>query len=197
MTRFEGSQQESLTVASKDTSRGIPLISGRTWNIQLSGVELSAARWSTETARCGESVAMTTRVGGSASDGAAVVFRIFEKDSDGQDDFVAEVPGTLAQGEATAHWTYRYIDDKDDPGSQDSQPEYYFICQLAGAEARSGLLEFRDIVEIECLDLFGNPRADAPYTLLLPNGDRRSGTLDAAGRAKVEDVPPGRYRLLV
>ena len=46
-------------------------------------------------------------------------------------------------------------------------------------------------IEIELVDEDGVPVAREPYTLNLPDGDIRSGTLDSRGRARVEDIDPG------
>lgn len=51
-------------------------------------------------------------------------------------------------------------------------------------------------IEFEVYDAFGNPYADAPFELHLPNGDVEEGKLDANGYVKVDDVYPG-YSLLV
>ena len=59
-------------------------------------------------------------------------------------------------------------------------------------EAKSNLLYFRDHVEITLVDPDGTPFPDEPYTLELPDGSLREGTLDEEGKATERDVPPGR-----
>lgn len=46
-------------------------------------------------------------------------------------------------------------------------------------------------VEIEMLDEAGQPRAGVRYVLTTPNGQRREGTLDQRGRARIEHIVPG------
>ena len=53
------------------------------------------------------------------------------------------------------------------------------------------LLGFKDWIELECEDPFGEPAADAEFTLTLADGSERKGTLDGDGKAIVRDLPPG------
>lgn len=46
-------------------------------------------------------------------------------------------------------------------------------------------------IEIVLRDEDGVPVANEPYRLTLPNGERRSGTLDARGFARVDGIDPG------
>ncbi|WP_417698152.1 hypothetical protein [Pseudomonas sp.] len=46
-------------------------------------------------------------------------------------------------------------------------------------------------VEIELLDMQGQPVSGEPYVIVLPNGTQRSGVLDELGRARAEGVDPG------
>lgn len=46
-------------------------------------------------------------------------------------------------------------------------------------------------VEIVLLDEEGVPVADEKYSIQLPDGSTREGTLDAEGKARVEEIEPG------
>ncbi|SDY04333.1 hypothetical protein SAMN03159474_04470 [Pseudomonas sp. NFACC08-1] len=46
-------------------------------------------------------------------------------------------------------------------------------------------------VEIELLDMQGQPVAGESYVIALPNGTQHSGVLDAFGRARVDGLDPG------
>lgn len=63
-------------------------------------------------------------------------------------------------------------------------------------KASSGPLVYRDWIELELIDAQGRPLAGAPYRLLLANGAVRTGTSDAQGMIREDDVPPGDHRLL-
>ena len=46
-------------------------------------------------------------------------------------------------------------------------------------------------IEIELLDQKGVPVPGERYTIRLPDGSTRSGSLDSSGRARVDDIDPG------
>jgi hypothetical protein len=64
-----------------------------------------------------------------------------------------------------------------------------------GLEQQSGLLTFKDYLEIELADEYGNRSADEKYKVILPDGSKKEGTLDENGYAKIEDIPPGRVSI--
>jgi hypothetical protein len=66
---------------------------------------------------------------------------------------------------------------------------------VGGLHAESSLLQFQDWIEIRARDAFRTPVADASYTLHLPDGTQREGTLDSDGLAREEDLPPGPLRV--
>ena len=92
-------------------------------------------------------------------------------------------------------WEYQYIEEPEDSPKEGnfesySSPEYYFEVIVGDQKARSGLLEYKDYVEIELKDEHGDPVANEEYILYLNNGEIRKGKLDANGYKKEEDVPP-------
>ena len=46
-------------------------------------------------------------------------------------------------------------------------------------------------MEIELVDENFQPLAGEPYEIVLPDGKRKRGTLDAAGKARFVDIDPG------
>ena len=76
-----------------------------------------------------------------------------------------------------------------------STPWYYFVVETAGIKQRSGLLKYKDWIELELRDEEGNTIGGAEYEVYLPNGQIRRGKLDQNGYAKVENIPPGKVRV--
>ena len=72
-----------------------------------------------------------------------------------------------------------------------STPQYYFEILVGRCKARSGLLDYKDWIEIELKDEEDNPIADEEYILYLSNGEVRKGKLDGNGYKKEEKIPPG------
>ena len=62
---------------------------------------------------------------------------------------------------------------------------------------RSGLLHYKDWVELEIKGADDNPLANKKFKLFLPNGEVREGTLDSNGYAKVEKIPPGKLKISI
>ena len=153
------------------------------------------AQWSKESARVGDVVVLSAETEG-YEDGTKAVFRIWERDIDGADDFITKIETTVGGNKVEAEWAYEFHEDTDEVSEEDelkgySAPEYYFIVHVEEGKARSGLLEFKDWIEIELLDDDDNPVPDEDYILYLPDGEVRKGKLDGNGFKKEEDVPPG------
>ncbi|MBD3401916.1 hypothetical protein GF420_03395 [candidate division GN15 bacterium] len=183
-------------------------LSGRSETIPAGPpITVSDMKWSAAEARRGDILTLSARVRG-LDDGAEVTVVIYEYDADGVHDRIAELPATISGGKVEIDWEYEYHEDTDEIpteeeleryGSSYNPPEYFFTIRAGsaelGREQESGLLTFKDFVDIELMDADGNPVADAEYKLLLPDGSEKTGNLDSDGKARVEDVPPGRYRV--
>ena len=157
------------------------------------------AKWSEESARVGDMVELSAETEG-YEDGTKAVFKIWERDIDGADDFIAEIETTVDGNKVEAEWAYEYHEDTDEVSEEDelkgySAPEYYFIVHVEESKARSGLLEFKDWIEVELRDEEDNPIPDEEYILYLPNGEVRKGKLDGNGFKKEEKVPQGRCKV--
>jgi type VI secretion system secreted protein VgrG len=58
------------------------------------------------------------------------------------------------------------------------------------------MLTYQDWMDIVLEDRQGNPIPDKRYRLHLANGEVRQGQLDRNGRAREENIPPGRSRVV-
>jgi len=158
------------------------------------------AKWSKESARVGDVVKLSADVEG-YEDGTKAVLRIWEQDIKGVDDFITEIETTVNGGKVEAEWEYEYHEEEEEEITEEerergySSPEYYFIVHIGEDKARSGLLEYKDWIEIELKDKDDNPIANEEYILYLQNGEVRKGKLDSNGYRKEEKVPPGKYSI--
>ena len=50
-------------------------------------------------------------------------------------------------------------------------------------------------VEIELVDEAGQPLRGERYRVTLPDGTVKKGALDSHGKARVEDIPPGKLEI--
>lgn len=156
------------------------------------------AAWSKKDARVGDTVKLKAEVSGFQS-GTPAEFRIYEKDVSSADDLIDTIKVETSGENVETEWEYRYVEDTDDVQTAKekrlgySMPEYYFIVEVEGTQARSGLLDFRDYVEISLKDAEGNGVANAPYRVIFGNGQIIEGQLDSNGFKKVENIPPGEW----
>jgi hypothetical protein len=130
--------------------------------------------------------------------GTRIPIAIFEHDDDGGHDFITEIEGTIRNEKLKTEWAYEYHEDTDDipkDGEAEkgySPPEYFFRAGADGVTVDSGLLLFKDYVDI-ALTVAGKPAAGEEYTLTLPDGAERKGKLGDDGKAREKDVPPGPF----
>ena len=155
------------------------------------------AQWSKESARVGDVVKLSAETEG-YEDGTPARFQIYERDIEGPDKAVVTIKTQVQTDKVEAEWKYQYIEDPEDyprEGSFESYsfPEYYFEVIVGDQKARSGLLEYKDYIEIELKDENGNPIANEEYVLYLNNGEVRRGKVDSNGYKKEENVPPGEW----
>ena len=80
-------------------------------------------------------------------------------------------------------------------GGSYQPPEYFFTVTVGSQEfgkaQESGLLLFKDWMEISFFDQDGEPLAGEKYKVTLADGTILDGELDGDGLARIEDVPPG------
>jgi hypothetical protein len=165
-----------------------------------SPVKIKNAEWSQDEARRGDVLTLSADVEG-VPDGTEATVEIFEHDEESAHDLITQLSTLLEDQQVEVEWEYEYHEDTDSiPTDEEAEkgykpPEYFFRVEVEGVEAESGLLTFKDWIEIELVDNRGVPQANREYELQLPDGSSRSGTLDDVGRATEEEVPPGTYRV--
>jgi uncharacterized Zn-binding protein involved in type VI secretion len=150
------------------------------------------ARWGTDEAEVGETVAITARVDG-FEPGAAAQVQVFRRDLNGQDAVVHDEEVPVQSDGVETEWAYAYPDaDGGETAAGYSAPVYYFVVGVGPCSARSAYLRYKDYLEIELVDERGRPVANEPYVVTFSSGEVREGQLDGRGYAREEDVPPGR-----
>lgn len=165
-------------------------------------------KWSAKEARRGDILRLTADID-KVPGGTEAMVTIFEYDRDGAHDKIAEIPAVIKDMKLDVEWEYEYHEDVDEIpteremrefGTSYNPPEYFFTIGLGDAEygrkQESGLLLFKDWIEVELFDDKGRPVADTDYILRLPDGTEKRGRLDGSGKARVDDVPPGKFRIV-
>lgn len=160
-------------------------------------IEITNAKWDKQEARRGDVLKLTADVKG-VKDNTEVQIEIWEHDADGNHDLIEKFSALVKNRKVEAEWEFKYGTDTDEiPTAEESdkgynQPEHFFRVKIDDHFGESGLLKFKDWIEIELVDEEGDPVADEDYILHLPDGQERKGKLNSNGYAKEEDVPPGK-----
>ena len=91
-------------------------------------------------------------------------------------------------------------DEPKDPSSADKvkpgQDTRYTAAGLTDTPAEiEELPEHRTFVEFQLLEPGGDPVADEPYVVRLPDGSEQTGNTDAEGKCRFEEIEPGSARI--
>jgi uncharacterized Zn-binding protein involved in type VI secretion len=166
-------------------------------------IELKAitkAEWSKKEAKDGETVKMLVETAG-IEDGTKATIEVWEKDFGTGDRLIKIIKDTTITGNSVeAEWMYEYKEDEEDKEDEGevtkySSPQYYFIIKTEDNQARSGILDYKDWIEISLEDEDGNPMADEEYILYLSSGEIRKGKLDSKGYKKEKNIPTKNCRI--
>lgn len=170
--------------------------------------KLKSAKWSAEEARRSDVLTLSAELE-DVKDGTEVKLIIYEFDQDGGHDIITDLKATVKESKIEEKWEYEYHEDTDELptkeevekyGGDYNPPEYFFTVnvnefELGKENQDSGILRFKDWLELSLTDDKGFPLADEKYVLHMPDGSKREGTLDDNGRAREERIPPGVVRV--
>ena len=170
----------------------------------LPPVRITNQKWGEKEVRRGDRGSLSADVE-NVVDGREVLIFIYEHDRDGAHDFITRFPCKVENGRIEAEWSYAYHDDTDeiptDPemkksGKGYSAPTYFWVAEYGrkrfGDKQESGLLVFKDWLDLDLVDSTGRPVADEKYEVEFADGSKKSGRLDKNGQAQIKDVPPGK-----
>lgn len=191
--------REELYATVKLSKHGLSQKSGPL--IVLPAVQITNPKWDKKEARRGDILKLTVDVKG-VPDGIEAMIEIWEHDADGAHDFITKFPAQVKNKKIEAEWEYEYHEDSDEipadtdlqpAGKKYSPPEYFFRVRVGEIAAESGLLEFKDWVELTVKNAKHEPMANRNFTITFADGRKQNGSLDADGHAKIDSVPPGPY----
>lgn len=170
---------------------------------------VSDLQWSATEARRGDQLTLKAKVK-NVADSIPAKVTIYEHDRDGAHDKIAEIQTQVFNERIELQWEYQYFEDTDEIateaelaeyGNHYNPPEYFFTVtveeQEYGRNQESGLLLFKDWIEVTYLDDEGHPAAGQEYVIVLADGTQKTGSLDEQGHVRVEDVPPGPFKFFL
>jgi len=160
--------------------------------------------WDKKEARRGDTLKLQAEFEGVADNTEATVI-IMEYDQDGNHDKIATIPTTITNRKIDLQWEYEYHEDVDEIPTQEevekygnsyNPPEYFFVVIIDGVrfgeKQESGILAFKDWLEIQLELDEGVTVKDVEYIVHLPDNQQRKGKLDDKGYAREEKLPPGK-----
>ena len=166
-------------------------------------ITVTNMKWGQKEARREDVVKLSADIEG-VPDETEVMIHIYEYDQDGAHDFITKFPCRVKNKKIEAEWEYEYHEDTDEIptdeemkkyGNSYNPPEYFWVVDVYGKrfgdEQESGLLEFKDWIEIELVSYTGNEE----YILHFPDGTQRKASFDGEGVLKEENIPPGPYSI--
>jgi len=157
-------------------------------------------KWDKQEARRGDILKLTADIKGLA-DGNEAEIQIWEHDADEAHDLITKFPVTIKNQKVETEWEFQYVDDTDDiPTEEKSEngyqwPEYFFRVVAAEKSEDSELLKFKDWIEVILKSREGELLGNESFIIELPDGKQKEGKLDQNGYAKMEDIPPGKFKI--
>ncbi len=157
------------------------------------------ANWSVAEAAVGDKVKLTAETSG-IDGGTPATLRIFARDNKRPDRILYTLDSQVSGDKIEAEWEFKVEnaipeDDESAPKRAYSTPSYYFIVMAGDCMAQSGVLKYKDWIEIKLVDEKDQPIGNAKYKLRMPNGEIREGQLDSQGQARVEKIAPGKVEV--
>jgi len=197
------------TVKSPDNKTGRGLLSGKlkradvpAGNYEIALHAIVNAKWSTREAPTGDKVKLIVETAG-MEPGETATLEIYLRDANFATRLMKSWEVQISGDKIEEEWEFKVDDEylkmqgeKEQSGGY-SFPLFYFMVRIGDLQMRSGLLRFKDWVEVELKDEDGNAIGNKKYRVSLSNGETRSGTLDGNGTAREENVPPGPVRTSV
>jgi hypothetical protein len=166
-------------------------------------ITVTNMKWSEKEARRGDVLTLSADVSGCVDETEAKI-TIYEYDSDKVHDRIVELPARVKEERIEIQWEYEYHEDVDEIPTEEelekygrhyNHPEYFFIIEINGQkfgkEQESGILKFKDWIELHLTKFGGSPLPNEKYVFRLADGSKREGNFDNDGYAREENIPPG------
>jgi uncharacterized surface anchored protein len=194
--------KEEITFTAKLAKHGLTMKSGP---MAVFNVKVTNMKWGQKEAREGDVVKLSADIDG-VPDETEVMIKIYEYDRDGAHDFITKFPCRVKNKKIEAEWEYEYHEDTDEIPTHDEMqkygksynpPEYFFVIDVHGRrfgdKQESGLLIFKDWIQLEACDELGDVLSNANFQITLADGTEVKGKLDENGAIRIDNLSPGQY----
>jgi hypothetical protein len=168
------------------------------------GIEIRKIQWDKKVIHRKETVKMTVVFGAGVDDGTIATCTVYEYSPEGNHEKVMTNPVLVESGKVELDWEFDYDGDTSSIPTEEEMksigkhyagPKYFFTVEVNGhvfgRKQESGFLEFKDVITLKLIAFPDYPVGNVNYSLHLPDGKTRNGTLDENGIADEKDIPPG------
>jgi hypothetical protein len=140
------------------------------------------------------------------NNGQRIKLTIWEHDEDNEHDHVADLTGTVENGQIAKTWKVVYTPDEDDGSTSAEElkekgytlPEYHFVAEYKGVESeQSPVLEVKGIIEHQVVDQRKQPVKNRKYIIITPTRKYLKGETDNNGFIHYTNVELGNYEVII
>ena len=163
---------------------------------------ITKAEWSDKSANVGDKVKLLVDTVGVKDDEKAIL-SIFIKSANCPDKQFKTIESRVSGGKVEEEWELK-IDDEfiesyetGEKSERYRSPSFYFTVNIARFKAKSGMLAYKDWVEMKINDPDGKALANREYKVYCSDGQVKEGKLDGDGYAKIEGVSPGKVKVKI
>ncbi|MDH5692234.1 MAG: hypothetical protein OEZ47_03935 [Gammaproteobacteria bacterium] len=166
-------------------------------------ISVTNQAWSVEQVTTGDTVTLSADTENLA-DHSQVKITILQQDSLNAHDIVAQFTTQVRSNRIEVDWEFDFhrprrsipTQEETQPyGASYQHPNFFWTAeaygQRFGFNQESGLLQFIEWIEIQLI----GATSDDQYRLFFPDGSEREGSFDSNGVVRVNDAPPGSYRI--
>jgi predicted TIM-barrel fold metal-dependent hydrolase len=171
-------------------------------------VRVKSMRWDRREVHRGETVSITCEFESGVSSGDQAEVKIYEYNRDNIHDRITTLAAKIDNNKIETQWICEYRNDTEKIpsdkelqkyGKQYSPPEFFFTVvldsEIIGTNQESGLLRFRDNVELTITN--GRVVSDnvPEYAITLPDGSQIKRKPDSNGSVILDNVDPGKIKI--
>jgi hypothetical protein len=172
-------------------------------------IKVTKLQWDRAEVKREDAVTLTCEFQSGVEDGDDATVLIYEHNPNSSDIKVIGIPTTIKDNKIEMLWQFDYQDDtRQIPTDGELQPykknyynpDFYFVVVVDGIKTgenqESGLMKFKDTVEIHAKTATGEVIADKDVRIRLATGEEKTVHVDGQGIALLPDAPPGPVEVL-
>ncbi len=171
-------------------------------------IQVTKTQWDRAEVKRKDVVTLTCQFQSGVEDGDDAIVLIFEHNPNSCDIKIVSIPTVIKGNKIEMQWEFDYQDDTAQiPTDNEMQkykknyanPHYYFVVVVDGVKIgehqESGLMRFKETVEIAYVDESGAQVGGIDYIIHLPDGTQRRGTTNDRGNVSENNVIPGKLQI--